>query len=66
MTEKKYIILGEFHAKLGDLIVDSLVKKVTPEEVNEFYIYGEGDSFIAKLLRKAETLQQLIDKPKTA
>jgi hypothetical protein len=66
MTEEKYTILGEFHSALGDLIVDKLVGKVTPEEVNKFYIYSEGDSFIAKLLMRAEQIKQILNKDKPA
>ena len=65
MEIKKQQILSEFHAKLGNIIVDTLVGKVTPEEVDEFYGCRAGDTIIGNLFRKAEQIQQLVIKAKT-
>jgi len=51
--EEANIILNEFHTLLEDLITEHLLGKVTPEQVNQYYGWG-NDCQIAEILRELE------------
>jgi hypothetical protein len=51
--EEANVIMTRFESRLDDLIIAELLDKVTPEQVNEFYSWG-NDCQIAEKMRGLE------------
>jgi len=59
--EEANIILTDFHTRLEYLIMDYLLWKVSPEQVNVYFGWG-NDCQIAEILRELEKEEEELEK----